>query len=94
MRVSKGYFRRRRCCPEVLHLKTKRLAEKWEVKRNGGSEWAKAIFVDGDMEVLMNKAWVKKGVLETKVTEKQFIKSPIAKVQPQGFEENCSKVKR
>ena len=71
--------------------KTKYLEEDWQVKLNGGSEWKKAKFVDGNMEVWMNKGWVKEGVLEDKVTEKQFIKSPIAKVPPKGIEENYCK---
>ena len=35
--------------------KTKYLEEEWQVKLNGGSEWKKAKFVDGNMEVWMNK---------------------------------------
>ena len=67
--------------------KTKHLQEEWKVQLNGGQEWKKAKYIDGNLEVWLNDKWVKEGKMNGKITEKMFVQSPIAKVLPQGHGE-------
>ena len=67
--------------------KTKYLEEEWKVKLNGGHTWIKAKYIDGNLEVWLNNQWVKESDLNDQITERQFIRSPIAKVPPQGGQE-------
>ena len=61
--------------------KTKFLQEEWEVRLNGNREWIPARFIDGNLEVMMDNEWVKEGCLkDEKISERRFLKSPIAKV--------------
>ena len=72
--------------------KTKFLEEQWRVKMNDNSEWSPALYVDGNLQVFLNNKWIKEGELkDDEIKDKQFLKSPIAKITPFGYNDQFSK---
>ena len=63
--------------------RTKFLEEEWRVKLAGDSDWLPAKYMDGRMKVLRGDQWVSEA--EVVIGEKEFVRSPIAKIPPGGY---------
>ena len=63
--------------------RTKFLEEEWRVKLAGDSDWVPAKYMDGCMKVLRGDQWVSEA--EVVIGEKEFVRSPIAKIPPGGY---------
>ena len=63
--------------------RTKFLEEDWRVKLAGDSGLVPAKYMDGCMKVLRGDQWV--SVAEVVIGEKEFVRSPIAKIPPGGY---------
>ena len=66
--------------------RTKFLEEEWRVKLAGDSDWVPAKYMDGCMKVLRGDLWVSEA--EVVIGEKEFVRSPIAKIPPGGYKIN------
>ena len=63
--------------------RTKFLEEEWRVKLAGDSNWVPAKYMNGRMKVLRGDQWVSEA--EVVIGEKDFVRSPIAKIPPGGY---------
>jgi hypothetical protein len=73
-------------------FRTKFLEEEWKVKLEGNDDWIPSKLIDGKLYVLRGNEWI----LETqltgeKVTETEFVRTPIAKIPPSGYNDQYSK---
>ncbi len=74
-------------------FRTKFLEEEWRVKLEGENEWILAKVVDGKLYVLRENEWIHETKLPgEKVREKKFVRSPIARIPPSGYNDQYSKV--
>ena len=73
-------------------FRTKFLEEEWKVKLEGGDEWVPSKLIDGKLYVLRGNEWILETKLEgEKVSEKEFVRTPIAKIPPSGYNDQYSK---
>ena len=63
--------------------RTKFLEEEWRVKLAEDKNWLMAKYKDGRMKVLRGDRWVSED--EVVIGEKEFVRSPIAKIPPGGY---------
>ena len=63
--------------------RTKFLEEEWRVKLPEDTNWLTAKYKDGRMKVLWGDQWVLED--EVVIWEKEFVRSPIAKIPPGGY---------
>ena len=63
--------------------RTKFLEEEWRVKLAEDTNWLTAKYKDGRMKVLRGDRWVSED--EVVIGEKEFVRSPIAKIPPGGY---------
>ncbi|MET0103906.1 MAG: DNA polymerase, partial [Sedimenticola sp.] len=73
-------------------FRTKFLEETWQVRLEGTDEWIPAKRLDGKLLVWDNDQWVPQEKLRKTVTESQFISTPIAKIPPNGYQDQYSRV--
>jgi hypothetical protein len=70
-------------------FRTKFLEEEWKVQMNNEKEWIPARNCDGVLYVFQKNEWLVASTLN--VTNKEFVRSPIAKIPPSGYSDQYSK---
>ena len=74
-------------------FRTKFIEEEWRVKLEGKNEWIPARLMDEKLYVLRDNKWIHETeLMGEKVSEKEFIHTPIAKIPPSGYSDQYSKV--
>ena len=63
--------------------RTKFLEEEWRVKLPEDTNWLTAKYKDGRKKILRGDQWVLED--EVVIWEKEFVRSPIAKIPPGGY---------
>ena len=76
-------------CMDVF--KTKFIEEEWRVKLEGKNEWIPAKLMDEKLYVLRDNRWIyETELMGEKVSEKEFVRTPIAKIPPSGYNDQYS----
>ena len=74
-------------------FRTKFIEEEWRVKLEGKNEWIHAKLMDEILYVLRDNKWIHETeLMGEKVSEKEFICTPITKLPPSGYNDQYSKV--
>lgn len=72
-------------------FRTKFLEEDWKVKLEGSDDWIPSKLIDGRLYVQRKNEWILDSELEDeKVSEKEFVRTPIAKIPPSGYNDQFS----
>ncbi|XP_060564754.1 uncharacterized protein LOC132723964 [Ruditapes philippinarum] len=72
-------------------FRTKFLEEEWKVKLEGRDDWIPSKLIDGKLYVLRENEWILKTKLTgEKVSETEFVRTPIAKIPPNGYNDQYS----
>ena len=73
-------------------FRTKFIEEEWIVKLEGRHTWIPAKMIDQKLYVLWQKEWIHEtDLVGIKVSEKKFVRTPIAKIPPSGYNDQYSK---
>ena len=73
-------------------FRTKFIEEEWTVKLDGRSSWMPAKMIDQKLYVLWQNKWIHKTNLQGEtVNEKTFVRTPIAKLPPSGYNDQYNK---
>ncbi|XP_060572998.1 uncharacterized protein LOC132730933 [Ruditapes philippinarum] len=72
-------------------FRTKFLEEEWKVKFQGSDDWIPSKLIDGKLYVLGGNEWILQTKLTgVKVSETEFVRTPIAKIPPTGYNDQYS----
>ena len=74
-------------------FRTKFIEEEWRVKLEGKNEWIPTKLMDEILYVLRDNKWIHETeLMGEKVSEKEFVRTLIAKIPPSGYNDQYSKV--
>ena len=73
-------------------FRTKFIEEEWRVKLEGRHSWIPAKLTDQKFYILWENEWIHETKLvDEKVSVKEFVRTPIAKIPPSGYNDQYSK---
>ena len=73
-------------------FRTKFLEETWRVKLRGNDEWVPAKVVEEKLYIQNGNEWVQESKLKgEKVSEREFVSTPVVKIPPSGYNDQYSK---
>ena len=73
-------------------FRTKFIEEEWRVKLEGRHSWIPAKLTDQKFYILWENEWIHETELvDEKVSVKEFVRTPIAKIPPSGYNDQYSK---
>ena len=72
-------------------FRTKFIEEEWRVKLEGENEWIPAKLMGEKLYILRDNKWIHETeLMGEKVSEKEFVRTPITKIPPSGYNDQYS----